>query len=201
MHRQKNKKYDHLLKLVSSSVSIAACVTLFVLLSCSTQKHYKTLSFFFDGVPDPTKKDTVKSPDSIAGRGKRLAINLQQIAKKPSQASIHPPYQEKKCELCHQQGSVGKALVHQQTLCFKCHEDFGKKFAVLHGPVASGYCTACHNAHSAENPRLLKRSGQNLCYYCHSKQELVRVPIHKEIKDAACTECHDPHGGAGPFLK
>ena len=83
-----------------------------------------------------------------------------------------------------------------QGLCLSCHkpEDYSKK-KFVHGPVSSGACTVCHEAHSAAQPKLLKDSSRNLCISCH--KEMVPKPgedrsIHAPVRDN-CMACHDPH--------
>jgi predicted CXXCH cytochrome family protein len=170
--------------------------------ACSSSKHYKTLSVFFEGVPNPSvqqvtaKKDTFHTASGVSADGRKHP------GKTEAQIIVHPPYKQKKCEACHKQGDMDKTLIRQATACYKCHEDFSIRYNRLHGPVGGGYCSACHNPHFSDNARLLKRPGQKLCLYCHNATELVRVEIHRMVGDANCTSCHNPHGGSdGTFLK
>ena len=80
-------------------------------------------------------------------------------------------------------------------LCAMCHEAKDtKKF--IHGPVAAGACTACHDPHESDNAKLLVSSSINeLCTSCHqAKDEFLHktTNIHPPVKDM-CTNCHDPH--------
>ncbi|MBL0102299.1 MAG: hypothetical protein IPP51_00120 [Bacteroidetes bacterium] len=151
--------------------------------------HYRTLSFFFDGVPDPNKKEDttliVSSDTSLT--------TLSQ--KKEPDSYDHKPYAEDMCESCHERGFSNRLLVPQPDLCYTCHTDFTQKYQALHGPVASGNCTACHNQHTGKYRYLLDRKGQDVCLYCHESRQVFANKLHKEIGEKNCTECHSPHGG------
>ncbi len=174
-------------------------LTLFYFSSCNSTKHYKVLSFFFDGVPAPSdsisnnSKDSIKKIDSTA-LAQGSSVTLVQAG------SVHPPYKENQCGTCHNPDHIGKLNQEIPQLCYQCHEDFSKKYKVLHGPVNGGSCTACHNPHNSQNPKLLHQSGQSMCLYCHDSKRLFKSEIHQDIKDTKCTECHNPHGGNDKFV-
>ncbi|NOX85830.1 MAG: hypothetical protein GXO86_07695 [Chlorobi bacterium] len=117
-----------------------------------------------------------------------------------SEYIFHPPYQEKECANCHNQGQMGKLLEPLPGLCYQCHESFGDQYQVLHGPVDAGFCTQCHNPHMSKNKFLLIRTGQNLCLNCHLSKDVFKNEAHSDIEDADCTECHNPHGGEDRFI-
>ena len=94
-------------------------------------------------------------------------------------------------------------------LFFKNHTDFRvismqvhpnlitrrTKYKLLHGPVASGFCSACHEPHLSKMEHLLKYNKQELCIYCHSFEDIKRSRAHDGIKETNCLSCHDAHGG------
>jgi predicted CXXCH cytochrome family protein len=165
-----------------------------LLIGCSSIHSYKTLSFFFDGVPKPENKITTHKLDSISRTDSTsLAQNL--IPTQKPLMNYHPPYQEKECASCHDKSAMGKFTSPQPELCYQCHDDFKNAYKVLHGPVAGGQCTACHNPHQSEKENLLSRTGQSLCLYCHDSDQIMASETHKGIQDANCTDCHNPHGG------
>ncbi len=161
---------------------------------CSTTQNYKTLSFFFDGVPDPAN-DSANRVGSMINKTDTVALALRTVSKASPQKGIHPPYQDKQCKSCHDQSTMGKLIKPQPDLCYQCHVNFDTKYKVLHGPVAGGQCTMCHSPHLSVNPDLLARTGQALCLYCHESGTVMETEAHKGIKEANCTECHNPHGG------
>jgi predicted CXXCH cytochrome family protein len=173
---------------------------LFILLSgCSSSHSYKTLSFFFDGVPKPDIELTSQKLDSLARvDSTNLAQNVVTI-KEPI-INFHSPYQEKDCASCHDQSTMGRFVSTQPELCYQCHDDFKNTYKVLHGPVAGGQCTICHSPHQSENENLLIRTGQSLCLYCHDIEQVMVTEEHKDIQGANCTDCHNPHGGEDKLI-
>ena len=169
-------------------------VLLVSLAGCSTTHHYKLLSFFFDGVPNPEKSATGQSEIFLSGKDSALAQDL--IVKQVPQNHLHLPYQSRECTSCHDKDKMGKLVKPLPELCYACHDDFSKKYKVLHGPVESGECTSCHSPHMSVNEKLLIRTNQALCFDCHDSKEVLANDTHKDIKDTNCTKCHQPHGGA-----
>jgi predicted CXXCH cytochrome family protein len=160
--------------------------------NCSPQKKYKTLSFFFDGVPapdtlDPSTQSTSESADTVG----LMANNQRRDIPKEY---IHEPYGERTCELCHNPRQMRNLLFEQPDLCYQCHTDYSDQHLNIHGPVASGYCTACHNPHKSKNAVLLTRTNEQLCYYCHDSEMIEAGDYHFSIDEKNCTECHNPHG-------
>jgi predicted CXXCH cytochrome family protein len=162
---------------------------------CSPVRHHKTLSFFFDGVPDSAEINAAKSHDTISRPSKFIGVNKIPTRDAIAKAFMHPPYQERKCNKCHEEGGMGKARSMQPAPCFQCHEDFSSKYTLLHGPAGSGNCTQCHNPHMADNNKLLIRKGRDLCLYCHESGLVYSTTLHAGVDDKPCTECHNPHGG------
>jgi predicted CXXCH cytochrome family protein len=167
-----------------------AAMILLLLVGCSPRVR----SIFFDGVPVPdetaarTKNDTLSHIDSA--RVNEVAAKMQAV-----QYDFHPPYQGKKCNLCHDPGGAGKLIKPQPGLCYECHDDFTTTFKFIHGPVGGGFCTTCHNPHMTELKKLVTRKGQELCLNCHDQGSVLKQEAHRNIGKDDCTGCHNPHGG------
>ncbi len=148
---------------------------------------------------------------------------------------------ERSCLNCHSpHASDHPRLLNNEveSLCFECHNqeivlDDGKRIAniqaiietgtSLHGPVASGNCTACHEIHGGDNSRLLVRAYSGklyapfskdqyaLCFGCHDpalateaqtttatrfrngQTNLHFVHVNRDHKGRSCSVCHDAH--------
>lgn len=193
--RNANKKKIVSLLLLSLVVSVT-------IVRCTSEKRFKVLSFIFDGVPDPSKKAT---NDSIAlsnstSSSDTLKKNISNTV--IPESYMHKPYEEHKCTSCHSGEFSNELIKPVPDLCYTCHEDFSTKYQLLHGPVASGYCTACHNQHEGKFPKMLMLSGQDLCLNCHESKQVFKNKKHENIGSKNCTECHNPHGGESrAFLK
>ncbi|MCL5991340.1 MAG: cytochrome c3 family protein [Bacteroidetes bacterium] len=160
----------------------------FLLTSCSAEKNYETLTFFFDGVPDPNAKPSLTDSNKTTKEQ-----NLKQYVKS-EEIFTHPPYGDRACENCHDAKSANRLNASEPGLCYQCHDDFSKNLRYVHGPIASGYCTQCHEPHQGKYKNLLIRDGQKLCYYCHEKNDVLENENHTGIEDTKCWDCHDPHG-------
>jgi len=171
----------------------ALVLLLLFLPGCSTIHNYQLLSFFFDGVPNPNAKDSINSQQLTNPSDTALVLNQVNA---PPKNSFHQPYKERECTACHDKDKLGKLTQSPPELCYQCHDDFSKKYKVLHSPVESGDCTSCHSPHMSVNDKLLKRTGQALCFECHDSKEILANDTHKDIQTTSCTECHLPHGGA-----
>lgn len=90
----------------------------------------------------------------------------------------------------------------QERACLKCHGEKRGPFTFEHAPVRLEGCSACHEPHGSNNPRMLTRSEPNrLCLECHAslgalsgKAELGGVPpaFHdlRSSRYRNCTVCH-----------
>lgn len=86
----------------------------------------------------------------------------------------------------------------REQLCFRCHEiRMNKKY--IHGPLASGGCTACHDPHSSQYRYLLVSESDSFCFYCHDRQTVARVGAHRGVQEQ-CTTCHDAHMSDKKYL-
>lgn len=177
-----------------SKILILIIVTALVFSGC---KNYKLLSVFFDGVKDPNKTVAVKSTHVVAKADSTQKVNASTNA---ATQFIHEPYNGRGCSNCHDSKAQSKLNTPQPDLCYNCHSNFKDKFKVIHGPVAGGFCTSCHNPHMADNKKLLVKSGQAMCTGCHLKAEVLKNEVHTDIAETSCTECHNPHGGSDKNL-
>lgn len=165
--------------------------------SCSASGSDEVLSIFFDGVPEKVD-ESEKVDTTLIAEDTQEKTNLLKKSKK--QLFFHSPYQSKDCDSCHE-SDFGNELIEQPPeLCYTCHDDFQTEYVVVHGPVAAGYCTQCHNPHFSKNPNLLVKKGQEVCLSCHTKKNVLQNEIHIEIEDSSCTDCHNPHGGEDRYL-
>ncbi|RKX30888.1 MAG: hypothetical protein DRP71_14295 [Verrucomicrobia bacterium] len=80
--------------------------------------------------------------------------------------------------------------------CFLCHKDKIGEFAqdFIHGPVAGGTCTVCHNPHGSQFANNLRSPVPVLCLFCHTSIDQMDDPVqHKPFADGHCADCHDAH--------
>jgi predicted CXXCH cytochrome family protein len=155
---------------------------------CSVQKNFKTLNFFFDGVPDP----------NAPSKGPGSASALVDIQQSPTY-SAHKPWVEEKCGDCHTR--TLKLGNRDSDICLKCHSAKTSEHETMHGPVAVGACLWCHTPHNSAYASLLKAPAREVCSQCHVPAQLnsQRVPEHAQ-ESRSCIECHDGHGGKERFF-
>jgi predicted CXXCH cytochrome family protein len=157
-----------------------------VLLGCkATEKNYKVLSFFFDGVPDPNAP-VLSEEEEASARGMAPVVN----------AYIHKPYKEGKCSECHSSagGEYQDFDKLTSSICLKCHQNETTKFAVMHGPVSTGECMMCHAPHESAIPGMLKEAAPSVCVKCHIPELLSPDPPEHTMADKSCLDCHVAHG-------
>ncbi len=165
--------------------------------SCSSSESDDVLSIFFDGVPKNVDESESVDTSLVIENGDRKSNFLRKPKK---QLFFHSPYQSKDCNSCHESAAGNQLLEQPPELCYTCHDNFNTEYAVLHGPVAAGYCTKCHNPHFSKIPKLLIKKGQDICLSCHEKKSVLQNDVHLEIGNTNCTDCHNPHGGEDRFL-
>lgn len=179
-----------------NTILITILIIVSIIIACNPSKLHKTLTFFFDGVPDPNFQTGIQ--DTVAIDSVVVASTTQEIVL--PKLTVHLPYQEKKCNNCHEKSSMGKLKIQQPDLCYQCHNDYKDEYVKVHGPAAGGYCTTCHNPHQSKEKKLVHHIGQKLCFTCHDSINVKRNRYHldKEIHD--CISCHNPHGGDSRFM-
>jgi len=152
--------------------------------SCSSQKNYKVLSFFFDGVPDPNAPIVAEGSEQTGTGSSPKFLSI-----------VHKPYAEGKCSECHE-GDTSKFESFQKVsseVCMKCHAQVINQFPVMHGPVSSGECLLCHNPHESSVRGMLNDDAPAVCAQCHVSEFLPQDPEHQDPK-RSCLECHVAHG-------
>jgi len=166
---------------------------------CSPHAGKSVLHFFFDGVPESDSVMTAVRPgaDTLSGTGDNA---MEAIVSQIPEEFMHYPYQEQECASCHNELSLGSMVEPQPGLCYICHEDLALSYNYLHGPVAGGYCTTCHDPHRAEHEHLLKMEGDALCFFCHQKTSVLSNEMHQDLEGMSCMDCHNPHGGDDKYI-
>lgn len=197
---------------------------------CSTQARYEVLTFFFTGVPPPGEQQAApQGAGKPAGAAPAARRARREFFREPV-FFVHGPYGAGRCDKCHAvtaskpfRTAAGKAIepagigpartnigprlaAPLKELCLSCHSE--KAYAVaeaqglwMHGPVANGWCVACHNPHrAARKYMLLGKSNVDLCTGCHRAPELLRTAAHRKEPEADCLTCHNPHQGKSTFL-
>jgi len=173
-----------------------AVFILIVAAGCSSsQRSYRVLSFFFDGVPNPSARH-----GGAAGSGGESEFGPVGAAPKLV-GSVHPPFKdEKQCSQCHGNAAGGSFESFQTTkitsdVCLKCHKDKLTQFTWMHGPVTAVECLLCHQPHESSLPWLLKDSTPQVCVQCHDRDLLSASPREHQLPDSQCLKCHTGHGG------
>jgi predicted CXXCH cytochrome family protein len=155
---------------------------------CSvSDKNYKVLSVFFDGVPNPNAP--LASAEESAG-GKKGS------GPRPVMLSQHKPVKDQQCTACHADPGQVAISALDSNLCMKCHEKVLAEYPAMHGPVVGRACLWCHEAHESQYPSLLRTTAATLCFQCHERELLSKTEGH--TANAICVDCHGGHGGARP---
>ena len=180
-------------------IGVFTMVGIILLSQCSPYAGKSVLHVFFDGVPEADTTQAINekregvpadSSDYVEGA----------LASAEPEGMIHYPYEERECASCHDEQSLGSMVETQPGLCYICHEDLAERYTYLHGPVAGGYCTACHDPHRSENEKLLRMTGEELCFHCHEAERVLGNEMHADLDGMLCTDCHNPHGGEDKFI-
>jgi len=105
------------------------------------------------------------------------------------------------CKTCHtgidkrhkNTSGIKRALFSKEPeICLGCHSSptFSKK--VVHSAINVSGCTGCHNPHSSNQKKLLKKQGDDLCFICHEDKQFKRRLVHLPV-NIGCMTCHNPH--------
>ena len=134
---------------------------------------------------------------------------------------VHGPFGAAACNLCHldpgkrsvgvptsrSRPSAGQQLAYPlDTLCAGCHSEKAPAEVAAsglwqHGPVASGWCTSCHNPHKTRRQYMLTQdTNVAMCGQCHTPGALQYTSQHASNPEADCTGCHNPHAGRSRLL-
>lgn len=184
-----------------------------------------------------------KTKGLLASAPPRMCLDCHDdIAEKKDAKFKHSPVMsDAACLSCHDAHASGaKGLLVKSSageVCLSCHskEISAPDGPILniaahladnphrHGPVESGECGACHDAHGSEHKALASRSypasfyasyadkAYELCFECHEaeafataetddatgfrngKRNLHFLHVNKNTKGRSCGACHDPH--------
>lgn len=150
-----------------------------------TKDNYATLSFFFDGVPDPS---TIAGGAAKPGDTTLMAI-----------VSTHQPFAEDKCDACHK--TQYRPSRNDGSPCLTCHQAVLTQHNWTHGAVAGGACLWCHSPHESARRWLLRGPDRKVCAQCHAGTLLdsTTVPAHTD-ENVSCVACHFGHGGDTPLM-
>ncbi len=161
---------------------------------CNKSSQHQILTVFFDGV-EPINEVAKVGEDSTSTDGTVNIKSTKQILPANIQYYLHSPFEDRSCESCHYTMGSNRLNQPQPQLCYDCHDDFQEEYTELHGPVASGNCTACHNPHKSQNEKLLVVEIEKLCVYCHETGDVSNNQSHKDLGSVNCISCHNSHGG------
>lgn len=109
--------------------------------------------------------------------------------------TYHDPMLKEECNECHSAKTKGNTMVRAST-CFQCHDGWSNKF--VHGPVAGGECSFCHDPHGSVFPKLTRDEIRKLCQGCHNQPSSKEHLDKGQNKD--CSGCHNPHGSGKQYL-
>jgi predicted CXXCH cytochrome family protein len=170
-----------------------------VFCGCDPLTVHKVSSTVFDGFPTmPPPEQYCKDYHELATLDELAAERKQQ--REVVMESKHPPYEEKRCNDCHDKNTESGFVVPAADLCAHCHKGFPTG-RFLHGPAAVGGCLKCHLPHTSQNPSLLVKPKGDVCGICHTEARATQQ-LHNTMKTRGlvCTDCHDPHGGNDHFF-
>jgi predicted CXXCH cytochrome family protein len=183
-------------------IGLSAFCALMILAGCDPITRYKVTSTIFDGVPalPPPEQICQEFADKKVAEAKDLLLHKDTPGGQRVNGSTHAPYQEKRCDDCHDKTKEGGLIKPKSELCFVCHTNFVKG-SMVHGPVATADCLACHEPHYANFPKLLKASPAKVCGTCH-REKRVATGLHDKVsaQQMLCIDCHDPHYGNVQFF-
>lgn len=179
---------------------VCACLALW---GCNPVTRHKVLTTIFEGVPSLPPADQLCSEYA----DKKVQDLRDELAGKKSDgkevlklASVHRPYDEKKCDDCHDKSKEDGLVRPKKQLCAMCHPTYVQGLWV-HGPTAVGDCLACHLPHNSNHVKLLKHDVAQVCSACHQEARLAAA-MHDKVgaRQMNCIDCHDPHSGNSSFF-
>lgn len=176
-------------------------LSLLFVLSCNEGERHEMLTFFFDGVP-PLGGELGGSAS-----GGVVDPNAPADPNRPPEVVWYQHEPSLGCEGCH--GDRKKRGFSRQVnlvapvpdLCYQCHEHLQDLPGQVHGPVAVGACTFCHEPHRTSNKHLLKEPVPELCYQCHEAEVIAFLDSkHADPSYTNCTQCHEGHASENSGL-
>ena len=174
-------------KALCSGLVISATITCSLAwYGCTPQQRYHTLSFFFDGVPDPR---AASASNADSGNKARLDSRHKPLLHQ------HKPFADGNCTACHGTDTKTIDVAHVAQICQTCHPGLRTQYPVMHEPVLIGDCLWCHLPHESNEPALLVNSSPRLCIQCHDRNTLSTRPPEHQAEEINCLDCHLGHGG------
>jgi predicted CXXCH cytochrome family protein len=179
------------------------------MLGCDPKTKHHVLSFFFDGVPPLPGMPGYGAKPIIGPGGLELdpddprAIELlardraRKVREKARAKEVvlfeHKPYSKRQCMACHDKNKSFSASVSET--CQGCHKEYydTQWNDWVHGPVAIGKCSMCHQPHNSKHKGLLTKKARDLCLACHDEARTMAGAHHVEAAFKPCSTCHDPH--------
>jgi predicted CXXCH cytochrome family protein len=132
----------------------------------------------------------------VGEKVKTLNLTVDPKATK-SVYSYHAEMEEGECTACHEGTEPIAYDTDLSTVCGRCHSaDFSARH--VHGPVAMGMCSACHDPHGSTYESFLRMEQADLCIDCHNQP--ITSGHRSTAGETACLECHDPHESEKQFL-
>ncbi len=179
-------------------------------LACTEAQRYRTLCFFFDGVPVPgSRVEAPSEPDPTELDADALVQETAPAEElpptpepepQPGAIRRHPPYRDYRCGSCHDTSSGRLLRTPQEGLCRQCHENVPGDLRYVHGPVAVDACLFCHHPHGGQFAMQLRAEPADVCLRCHDADDVREGAHHAVLDESACTDCHSGHGGSERFF-
>lgn len=178
--------------------------------ACTESQRYRTLCFFFDGVPEPGARLVAalepgpSDPDAVdaetAPEEEPEPAPAPEPEPLPGAIRRHPPYKTFRCASCHETASGRLLRTPQEGLCRQCHENVPGDLRYVHGPVAVDACLFCHHPHGGQFTLQLRANPRDICLRCHDIDDLMEGAHHAGHEKSTCTDCHSGHGGSERFF-
>ncbi len=166
-----------------------------VVWGCSVASRDRFAHFFFE-IPAASDGTGDAADPADASTEKPAELKLPP----PRFVSIHPPYRERTCGVCHDVGRRMQVYEDLPGACKACHAEFFSD-RVGHFQVSAGQCMQCHDPHRSTNRALLTENILDTCVQCHDEPEDLSEEAHGGSGVENCVSCHDAHFGVNPLLK
>ena len=155
----------------------------------------------------------LKKGKALKSKGKTcVECHEREVEDYRARESQHAALRDGDCESCHRpHGVVGilRLKAEDPDLCLSCHgaevqggsaerpAGAAKPMTFSHPPRERMRCSACHDPHGADAPKLLKEEGSPACLSCHEAAAFEGASRH-DPTTTSCLTCHAPHGTDEP---